>query len=54
MLDLDLPVSVKDADGEVLFEGPVFRTREVLERTLAEREDPHGVYPAEVTVTVGE
>ena len=54
MMDLDLPVLVKDVEGGVLFEGHVSRTREVLERTLAERGDPHGVYSAEVTVKVGE
>jgi hypothetical protein len=49
MLDLDQPVRVVRED-EVLFEGLVSRTREVLERTLAERGDPRGMWPAEVVV----
>ena len=53
MLDLDQPVIVKGPGGKVLFEGIVPRTRSVLEQTLAEREDPNGVYSAEITVTMG-
>ena len=53
MVDLDQPVTVLGPDGTVLFTGVVPRTRRVIEETLGEREDPGGVYPAEVTVNVG-
>ena len=49
MVDLDLPVRVMRGD-ELVFEGRVPRSREVIERTLAERGDPMGVFTAEVVV----
>ncbi|MDF1799049.1 MAG: transglutaminase domain-containing protein [Planctomycetota bacterium] len=53
MLDLDQPVRVEQGD-EVLFEGLVPRTRATLERTLAERGDPRGMWSAEVLVQLGD
>ncbi len=47
MLNLDEPVSVRHADRE-LFRGDVPRTVAVLTRTLREREDPRGLFPAEI------
>lgn len=49
MVDLDAPVTVRQGD-ETVFEGPVPRTIETIARTLAERNDPTGVYFAELTV----
>jgi poly(3-hydroxybutyrate) depolymerase len=51
MLDLDRPVRVVHGE-RVLFEGVVPRERRVIERTLAERGDPRGVFVAEVEVRV--
>lgn len=52
MLDLDREVVVRQGERE-LFRGVVPRTAGTLSRTLAERGDPRGVYPAEVQVTLG-
>ena len=49
MVDLDRPVRVVFGD-RVLFQGDLERHRLVLERTLAERLDPRGMYPTEVSV----
>lgn len=50
LVDMDRPVRVLMADGTVLFEGVVPRTRAVIERTMAERGDPRGVYLGEILV----
>jgi hypothetical protein len=52
MLDLDRPVRVV-FEGRTLFEGRVGRSRETLEKTLAERGDPAFLFPAEVRVALG-
>ena len=52
MLDLSQPVTVLDAAGATLFEGWVPRTADVIERTLAERGDPRGVFLAEIVVEI--
>ena len=49
MVDLDQEVRVIRGD-QVVFEGIVPRSREVIERTLAERGDPKGVFTAEIVV----
>lgn len=49
MLDLDKPVTVRWGERTV-FEGVVPRTVRALSRTLTERGDPAGVFPAEVEV----
>ena len=49
MVDLDQKVRVIRGD-QVVFEGIVPRSREVIERTLAERGDPKGVFTAEIVV----
>ena len=49
MVDLDREVRVVRGD-ETVFEGIVPRTREVIERTLAERGDPSGVFTAEIVI----
>ena len=49
MVDLDQEVRVIRGD-QVVFEGTVPRSREVIERTLAERGDPKGVFTAEIVV----
>jgi poly(3-hydroxybutyrate) depolymerase/transglutaminase-like putative cysteine protease len=51
MVNLDQPVVIRTPDA-VLFQGPVSRSRKVMEATLAERGDPKGIYTAEVTVTL--
>ncbi|MBM4110079.1 MAG: polyhydroxyalkanoate depolymerase [Phycisphaerae bacterium] len=51
MVDLDEPVVVR-TPTTVLHDGPVARSRKVMETTLAERGDPTGIYPAELTVTL--
>ena len=53
MVDLTRPVRVVLADGAVLFEGLVESNLDVMAKTLAERGDPSGIFPAEVTVHVG-
>ncbi|MCH2133490.1 MAG: hypothetical protein MK116_07055 [Phycisphaerales bacterium] len=53
MVNLDQPITVLGPDGVELFTGVVPRTRRLMEQTFAEREDPRGIYPAEVTVNVG-
>ena len=50
MLDLDAPVVVKQGENE-LFNGKPPRTVATLAKTLRERNDPKGLFPAEVTVT---
>ncbi len=47
MLNLDKPVVVRHGEQE-LFRGDVPRTIAVLARTLKEREDPRGLFPAEI------
>lgn len=57
MLDLDETVTIVDARSDepaTLFSGIAPRSREVIERTLAERDDPRGIFVAEVTVPLGE
>ena len=49
MFDLDREVRVLRGE-ELVFEGIVPRKREVIERTLAERGDPSGVFTAEIVV----
>lgn len=49
MVDLDQQVRVT-RDGELVFEGMVPRRRSVIERTLAERKDPMGMFTAEIVV----
>jgi hypothetical protein len=51
MLDLDLPVVVMQGE-QVLFQGTLLRSQQVIQATLAERGDPAGVWCAEVTVTL--
>ncbi|MGQ0553197.1 MAG: alpha/beta hydrolase [Planctomycetota bacterium] len=51
LLDLDREVVVVQQQRE-LFRGRVPRSLEVLARTLAERNDPRGIYSAEVVVTL--
>ncbi|MBM4114861.1 MAG: hypothetical protein FJ252_03170 [Phycisphaerae bacterium] len=51
MVDLDQPVIVR-TPTTVLHDGSVTRNRKVMEATLAERGDPKGIYPAELTVTL--
>ena len=53
MVDLDEPVTVKRGD-QVVYQGIVPRTREVIERTLAERGDPKGVFTAEIVIPAAE
>jgi hypothetical protein len=53
MMDLDKPVTVI-AGGKTLFEGRVTRTITELIATLDRRGDPMLVFPASVTVEVGE
>lgn len=50
LVDLDEPVRVVGPEGAVLFEGIAPRTIRVLEKTLAERGDPAGIFPGEVAV----
>ena len=50
MADLDAPIKVLGPGGEVLFEGKVARSADVVERTLEERGDRRMVFSAEVTV----
>jgi hypothetical protein len=52
MVDLSKPIQVVAADGAVLFEGFVEPRVDIMEKTLAERGDPSGVFCAEVTVTL--
>ena len=49
MVDLDAPVQVY-FNGNLYFDGLVDRSRATMEKTLAERGDPSGVFTAEVTV----
>jgi hypothetical protein len=49
MIDLDAEVVVYRGDTEV-FRGVAPRTIEVLERTLRERGDPHGMFSAEIRI----
>ncbi|MCP4834871.1 MAG: hypothetical protein GY895_08910 [Phycisphaera sp.] len=49
MVDLDRPITVTRED-EVIFDGMVPRSREVIERTLAERGDPKGIFTAEIVI----
>ena len=49
MFDLDQPIVVKRG-GEVVFEGEVPRTIEVIARTLEERHDPKGVFVGEIVI----
>jgi hypothetical protein len=51
MVDLDKPVTVRVA-GRVVFEGMVPRSVDTLRRTLAERGDPRGMFPAEVGIDI--
>ena len=51
MLDLDQDVVVEH-DGRELFRGTVPRTMSSLRRTLGERGDPRGMFPAEVVVEI--
>ena len=53
MVNLDEPVKII-ANGEVVFEDKVARTAQTLLKTLHERGDPRGIFPAEVTVDVPE
>lgn len=49
LLDLDRPVTVT-ALGRPIFEGKLPRTAATLARTLAERDDPGLMFPAELTI----
>ena len=49
MIDLDQDVSVYREEQQV-FRGKVPRTIQTLERTLSERGDPQGMYPAEILI----
>ena len=49
MFDLDQPIVVRRGD-EVVLEGVVPRTIQTLARTLEERGDPTGVFPAEIVI----
>lgn len=50
MVDLDQEVTVK-YNGRNLFKGIVERTRKTLEQSMAERNDPSYVFPAEIVVS---
>jgi hypothetical protein len=47
--DLDRPITVR-LNGERCFEGTVARTISGLAQSLAERGDPHAMFPARITV----
>lgn len=49
LIDLDSPVQVV-ANGQVVFEGVVRRTRETIERSLAARRDPRAASTARIEV----
>ncbi len=51
MVDLDRPVVVMQGE-RVLFKGLLTRSEQVIQKTLAERGDPAGIWFAEVTVTL--
>ena len=51
MLDLNQSVTVIQGD-KTLFEGKLPRTQAVLEKTLSERGDPRGMWPAELSVSL--
>jgi hypothetical protein len=53
MLDMDQPVTVRASD-EVLFDGVIPRTIEVIAQTLAERGDPKSLYDGEMFVRITE
>lgn len=50
LLDLDQPLKIQTGD-QVRFHGKAPRTLGVIARTLAERNDPHAAFTAELTVT---
>lgn len=47
MVDLDRPIRVRMGE-RTIFEGTVGRSRDTMRKTLAERGDPRGVFPAEI------
>ena len=49
MLDLDKPVTIR-WQGRPIFQGLATRTLATLQRTLAERGDPHAIFSAEIKV----
>lgn len=51
LLDLDEPVRV-EINGQLVFEGTVRRTREAIERSLADRRDPRAASTAQIDVIV--
>lgn len=51
LIDLDQPVQVT-ANGQVVFEGRVHRTREAIDRSLAQRRDPRAASMAQVDVAL--
>lgn len=52
MLDLDQPVTVATPDGDVLFEGVVERSEEIISKTIEEYGDLTGAFTAEIEVTL--
>ena len=53
MMDLDQPVVVRHGE-RVLYQGKPKRRADVIERTLAERGDPRGIWTAEITVDLAQ
>ena len=51
MVDLDKPVTVRVA-GKTVFEGLVRRSIDTMRRTLDERGDPSGIFPAEIEISI--